>query len=65
VDFPNRNLYRCDFLKSLLNHLFRFWVFGVFSLAESEMGLFDFGFLFFFFAGLFGVALGGGVFEWR
>jgi hypothetical protein len=49
VDFPNHNLYRCDFLKSLLNHLFRFWVFGVFSLAESEMGLFDFGFLFCFF----------------
>jgi len=49
VDFPNRNPFQCDFLKSPLNHLFKFWVFGAFSLAESEIGLSDFGFFFFFF----------------
>jgi len=47
VDFPDRNLFQFDFLKSLLNHLFKFWVFGAFSLAESEIGLSDFGFFFF------------------
>jgi len=54
VDFPDRNLFQFDFLKSLLNHLFKFWVFGAFSLAESEIGLSDFGFFF-----------AGGVFEWK
>jgi hypothetical protein len=37
----------------------------VFFLAESEMGLCDFGFFFFFFWELFKAALGGGVPEWK